>query len=100
MVIVYIYFTRIAVYLLAATIPFYLLWLGPLATESATFIFFVVTGYEFRPAVDNPYLKLSTEDSEGREYGLNDEDDLVGHVELYNWKPTAVPKPSSTEDNA
>ena len=44
MVVVYVYFTRIVVYVLAATIPFYLLWLGPMATELATFIFFTVTG--------------------------------------------------------
>lgn len=92
MVIVYIYFTRIAVYLLAATIPFYLLWLGPVATETATLIFFVVTGYQFQPAVDNPYLQVRTEDIEGREYGLDDgEDDLrsPGHIELYAWKPSS-----------
>jgi hypothetical protein len=75
MVVVYIYFTRIMVYLLAATIPFYLLWLGPVATEAATLLFFVVTGYKFRPAIDNPYLAVNTEEMEGEEYGLNDHDD-------------------------
>lgn len=93
MVIVYIYFTRIAVYLLAATIPFYLLWLGPVATETATLIFFVVTGYQFQPAVDNPYLQVSTEDVEGREYGLDDSDDELrapGHIELFSWKPSST----------
>ena len=29
MVVIYIYFTRIVVYLLTSTIPFYLLWMGP-----------------------------------------------------------------------
>lgn len=80
MVIIYIYFTRIAVYLLAATIPYYLLWLGPFATETATFVFFVVTGYKFRPAIDNPYLPVRTEDNEGDEYGLKDEENTVGIV--------------------
>ena len=65
MVVAYIYFTRIIVYLLEATIPFYMLWLGPLFTELATFVFYVITGYKFRPALDNPYLSLSTD-----EYGL------------------------------
>lgn len=87
MVIVYIYFTRIAVYLLAATIPFYLLWLGPLATESATLLFFVVTGYQFQPALDNPYLQVRTEDREGQEYGLDDDVDDMRDVEMYTWKP-------------
>jgi uncharacterized protein involved in cysteine biosynthesis len=63
------------VYLLAATIPFYLLWLGPVATETATLLFFVITGYKFRPAIDNPYLAVNTEELEGEEYGLNDHDD-------------------------
>jgi hypothetical protein len=61
MVVAYIYFTRIVVFLLAATIPYYLLWLGALFTELATFIFFVVTGFKFRPAIDNPYLPVRWE---------------------------------------
>jgi hypothetical protein len=48
---------------LAATIPFYLLWLGDLFTELATLIFYVVSGYQFRPAVDNPYLLSKGTDS-------------------------------------
>lgn len=74
MVVVYIYFTRIVVFLLAATIPYFLLWLGPCATETATLLFFVVTGYKFRPSLDNPYLPVSTEGLEGDEYGLEGED--------------------------
>jgi hypothetical protein len=30
--------------------------------EMATFVFFVMTGYKFRPASNNPYFALSTED--------------------------------------
>lgn len=90
MVVLYIYFTRIAVYLLAATIRFYWLWLGPLATETATLLFFVVTGYQFQPAVDNPYLPVATEDTEGKEYGLGEGDEEAGDVQLFAWKkPTA-----------
>lgn len=76
MVVLYIYFTRIVVYLLSATIPYYLLWLGPFATEVATLLFFVITGFKFRPAVDNPYLPVArSEGSEGdAEYGLEDDD--------------------------
>lgn len=29
-----------------------------LLDELATFVFFVLTGYKFRPASDNPYLQL------------------------------------------
>ena len=59
MVVIYIYFTRIVVYLLEATLPFYLQYLTPVATELATLIFYFVTGYNFRPALDNPYLPVS-----------------------------------------
>ena len=34
MVVIYIYFTRIVVYLLTSTIPFYLLWMGPVCVYS------------------------------------------------------------------
>ena len=58
MVVAYIYFTRIVVFLLEATIPFYMLWLGPSFSELATFAFYIFTGYKFRPALDNPYLSI------------------------------------------
>ena len=77
MVVVYIYFTRIVVYLIASTVSFHLLWLGPFSTEAATFLFYVITGYKFRPALDNPYLAVRTEDLEGGDYGLDEADDGV-----------------------
>lgn len=58
-VVAYIYFTRIVVLLLESTIPFYVLWIGPAFTELATLIFYVFTGYKFRPALDNPYIPLN-----------------------------------------
>lgn len=64
LVVCYIYFTRIIVSLLAATMPFYLLWISPLFTELATLIFYVATGYKFRPAADNPYLQVSTSEDD------------------------------------
>jgi hypothetical protein len=30
--------------------------------EMATFVFFVMTGYKFRPASNNPYFAVSTDD--------------------------------------
>lgn len=59
MVVTYIYFTRIIIYLLDATLPFRFVWIGELCTELATLVFFGVTGYKFRPAADNPYFELS-----------------------------------------
>lgn len=73
MVVTYVYFTRIVVYLLEATIPFYLYWFGELFTELATFLFFIITGYKFRPMPDNPYFHVPTDEAvDGDEYGLED----------------------------
>jgi hypothetical protein len=82
MVVVYVYFTRIVVYVLAATVPFYYLWLGPLATETATLLFFSITGFKFRPAVDNPYLPVRSEDAEGLEYGLEEGDEAGVQLQM------------------
>lgn len=75
MIVVYVYFTRIVVYLLEATIPFYLYWFGELFTELATLLLFLVTGFKFRPVGENPYLHVATDEEdeerlEGGEYGL------------------------------
>lgn len=62
LVVSYIYFTRIIVYLLDATLPFRWVWLGDLFTEMATFAFYCTTGYKFRPVPDNPFFTLDDED--------------------------------------
>ena len=67
LVVAYIYFTRIVVFVIAATLPFYLLWLGNMFTELATLIFFVTTGFKFRPALDNPYLLVASTAGDGDE---------------------------------
>jgi len=64
MVVSYIYFTRIIVYLVDATLPFRVVWLGTFFAELATLLFFVVTGYKFSPRSDNPYFALAEEDAE------------------------------------
>lgn len=64
MVVSYIYFTRIIVYLVDATLPFRLVSLGEIFTETATLLFFCLTGYKFRPSPDNPYFKIPTEEEE------------------------------------
>jgi len=61
-VVSYIYFTRIIIYLLNATLPFRLIWLGNTFAEVATVVFFGLTGFSFRPAADNPYFELKEED--------------------------------------
>uniref|UniRef100_A0AAA9TF49 G protein-coupled receptor 108 n=1 Tax=Bos taurus TaxID=9913 RepID=A0AAA9TF49_BOVIN len=65
MVICYIYFTRIIAILLRAVVPFQWQWLYQLLVEGSTLAFFVLTGYKFQPARDNPYLQLPQEDEEG-----------------------------------
>jgi hypothetical protein len=62
MVVCYIYFTRIIVYLMKITVPFQYEWLDEMFKEVATFAFFVMTGYKFRPASSNPYFNVATDD--------------------------------------
>ncbi|KAH8078839.1 clathrin heavy chain binding protein [Aureococcus anophagefferens] len=75
MVVTYIYFTRIVVFLLAATLPFQWLWLRYVFSEGATLLFYVVAGYKFRPAEDNPYLPLKKGDGDLEEFGIDDDED-------------------------
>ncbi|KAI8431125.1 hypothetical protein MSG28_001175 [Choristoneura fumiferana] len=56
MVVCYIYFTRFIVYLLKITVPFQYSWIDEMCRELATLVFFVMTGYKFRPAAANPYF--------------------------------------------
>jgi len=62
MVVCYVYFTRIIVYLLRITVPFQYEWLDSMFKEVATLVFFVMTGYKFRPASNNPYFVVATDD--------------------------------------
>uniref|UniRef100_H3A2D3 G protein-coupled receptor 107 n=1 Tax=Latimeria chalumnae TaxID=7897 RepID=H3A2D3_LATCH len=64
MIVCYIYFTRIIAILIKFTIPFQWKWLYQLLDELATLIFFVLTGYKFRPASDNPYLQLPQDEDD------------------------------------
>jgi len=61
MVVSYIYFTRIIVYLVDATLPFRWTWLGDFFAELATIVFLGVTGYKFRPTPENPYFHVEEE---------------------------------------
>ncbi|XP_074636525.1 protein GPR107-like [Acropora palmata] len=65
MIVCYIYFTRIIVYLIKITVPFQYMWLDDFFNNAASYVFFVLTGYKFRPAPDNPYLHVPQEDSDG-----------------------------------
>lgn len=69
MIVCYIYSTRIIVYLLKISVPFQYGWLHEMFREMATYVFFVLTAYKFRPASQNPYFALSDDE--------DDEVDLV-----------------------
>lgn len=62
MIVCYIYFTRIIVYLLKATVPFQYVWLDEMFKETATYIFYVLTAYKFRPVPSHPYFAVDTDD--------------------------------------
>ncbi|XP_034043282.1 protein GPR108-like [Thalassophryne amazonica] len=64
MIVCYIYFTRIIAILLKVTMPFQWLWCYEFLVEVSTLIFFVLTGYKFRPASNNPYLQLSQDEED------------------------------------
>uniref|UniRef100_UPI00398E43B5 protein GPR108 isoform X2 n=1 Tax=Pristiophorus japonicus TaxID=55135 RepID=UPI00398E43B5 len=64
MIVCYIYFTRIIAILLKFTVPFQWQWMYNFLVEVSTLVFFVLTGYKFRPASNNPYLQLSQDDEE------------------------------------
>ncbi|NXY47140.1 GP107 protein, partial [Ceuthmochares aereus] len=67
MIVCYIYFTRIIAIFIKIVVPFQWKWLYQLLDETATLVFFVLTGYKFRPASDNPYLQLSQDDEDDLE---------------------------------
>lgn len=66
LVVSYVYFTRIIVFLLSATLPFELTWLGVVFSEAAALIFYATTGYLFRPQSRNPYLAIGKDDDDAR----------------------------------
>ncbi|KAK9500952.1 hypothetical protein O3M35_002109 [Rhynocoris fuscipes] len=64
MIVCYIYFTRIIVYLLQMTVSFQYEWLDEMFREMVTYVFFVLTGYKFRPASANPYFQLDQDEDD------------------------------------
>ncbi|OQS00263.1 transmembrane protein [Thraustotheca clavata] len=74
-VVTYVYFTRIALYLLAASLPFNMTWISVFVGELAAFIFYGVTGWKFQPQPRNPYLALQTSVPLD-EFGLDEDEDF------------------------
>lgn len=69
LVLCYIYFTRIVVFILHATLPFQCVWLSNAAEELATLIFYTLTAMQFRPHEGAGYFQL-----------LNDQDIEMGSL--------------------
>jgi len=84
---VYLYVTRIVVYIMQATLGFRTVWLAALFGEVAALVFYCVTGWMFRPDGGNPYVRVRSGSGEGDddgEFGLEDEDGIdtaIGDVE-------------------
>ncbi|XP_043076792.1 protein GPR108-like [Puntigrus tetrazona] len=64
MIVCYIYFTRIIAILLKLSVPFQWQWCQEFLVEVSTLIFFVLTGFKFRPASNNPYLQLPQDEED------------------------------------
>eukprot|EP00471_Norrisiella_sphaerica_P002190 CAMPEP_0184487962 /NCGR_PEP_ID=MMETSP0113_2-20130426/10439_1 /TAXON_ID=91329 /ORGANISM="Norrisiella sphaerica, Strain BC52" /LENGTH=447 /DNA_ID=CAMNT_0026870405 /DNA_START=1 /DNA_END=1344 /DNA_ORIENTATION=- len=69
-VVAYIYVTRVVVFLLDATLPFEYTWLANVFSECTSLLFYVGTGWLFRPRGRNPYLVVGGEDDDNEEMDI------------------------------
>jgi len=64
-VVAYIYFTRIIIYLFASILDYHQTWLRHCVVEFGTLIFYIYTGYTFRPTDDRAsYVELQQRDKD------------------------------------
>lgn len=75
-VICYIYFTRVAVYVLEMITSYKYAWTSVFFAELATLAFYVFTGYNFRPKTHNPYFAIDDEEEEAAVEALKLEDEF------------------------
>jgi hypothetical protein len=80
MTVVYIYFSRVFVYLMLATLEYRSVWVAYFFDEFAALLFYATLGFMFRPDAENPYLRVaSSEDEDGdddEEFGLDSADGI------------------------
>eukprot|EP00760_Papus_ankaliazontas_P030797 PhM_4_TR5023/c0_g1_i1/m.105928 len=57
-VVAYIYFTRIGVVLLEASLPYTMLWVAYFVHETGSLFFYTYVGMKFRPQAQSPYLAV------------------------------------------
>ena len=69
-VIAYIYFTRIIIYLFSSSLGFHQTWLRFMVLEFGTLIFYIYTGYTFRPVVEHSYEEIE-------QAGLMNNDEVI-----------------------
>jgi G protein-coupled receptor 107 len=77
LVVIYIYSTRILVYLFATMLNYKHLWIRYFVIEVITLTFYVVTGFYFRPMVDGPYVNVKGDDDDA-----GDDDSFINEREL------------------
>jgi hypothetical protein len=81
MIVCYIYFTRIIVFLLKITVPFQYAWLDELFREMATYAFYIMTAYKFRPITQSPYFSVrDLEDDEDDEVEILTQTGLTENI--------------------
>uniref|UniRef100_A0A6U4W9P7 GOST seven transmembrane domain-containing protein n=1 Tax=Neobodo designis TaxID=312471 RepID=A0A6U4W9P7_NEODS len=61
-VVAYVYTTRIILAMIEGSLPFRVLWISNLLAELVAVAFYAYSGYQFRPAAENPYLRVQQED--------------------------------------
>lgn len=80
LVVAYVYSTRILVYLFATLLDYKHLWVRYFAVEIVTLTFYVITGYQFRPTVENNYMGLKKGEDDVDDGG--DDEAFVNEREL------------------
>jgi len=85
MILVYVYFTRIIIYLIASSVNFRRVYVRHIFRELAAVIFFCYIGYGFRPAPGSTYLSLPSSDGDYDESSLADIDDPYGDEQFFDY---------------
>ena len=75
-VVCYIYFTRIVVYALVTITAYRYVYISVMARELVTLVFYVFTGYSFRPIEHNPYFVVDNYEEKVFSQTLKMEDDF------------------------
>jgi len=81
LVVAYIYCTRILVYLFANLLNYKWLWVQHFSVEIISLVFYVCSGLQFRPKIENAYAALDDND---------DDDDEIDEYELENGNENGI----------